>query len=76
MSDSSTLSAAASAPHAIYNGGCSNAHQQGVFLRIANSDACEADLMRAWADAFIQSRVDQGDAPFEVSLKCPCLQCR
>jgi hypothetical protein len=72
MSDSSTPSAATrpspSVPYAIYDGGCSNAHQQGVFLRIASSDTGEADLFRGWADAFIQSRVDQGDAPFEVSL--------
>jgi hypothetical protein len=70
MSDSSTPSAASpspAVPHAIYDGGYSNAHQQGVFLRIANSDSSEADLIRGWANAFIQSRVDQGDAPFEVS---------
>ncbi len=62
-----TTPPSSSAPRAVYNGSYPDAHQQGVYLRIANGGAGQAGLIGAWADAFIKSRVDQGDAPFEVS---------
>jgi len=65
---SSTASGTSSvAPAAVYNGSYANAHEQGVYLRIGNGGAGQSGLIRALADAFIQFRVSQGDAPFEVS---------
>jgi hypothetical protein len=64
-----TTSTSPVAPAAIYNGSYDSAHQQGVYLRIGNGGAGQSGLIRALADAFIQFRVSEGDAPFEVRSK-------
>lgn len=66
-SSTSGSSTSSVTPAAIYNGSYANAHEQGVYLRIGNGGAGQSGLIRAFADAFIQYRVSQGDAPFEVS---------
>ena len=64
-----TSTSSSVAPAAIYNGSYAGAHQQGVYLRVGNGGAGQSGLIRALADAFIQYRVSQGDAPFEVRSK-------
>lgn len=70
---SSNSSASSVAPAAIYNGSYANAHQRGILLRIGNGGAGQSGLIGALANAFIQYRVSQGDAPFEVSCDWPKL---
>ncbi|TFK32375.1 hypothetical protein BDQ12DRAFT_716440 [Crucibulum laeve] len=53
------------APQAIYNGGYTNAKE--VKLRIANGGAGQSGLIGAWANAFIQDSVRNGEEPFLVA---------
>ena len=53
-------------PRAIYDGGFDTAAARGVCLRIANGGAGQTGFIQAWADAFIQHMVAQGEKPFQV----------
>lgn len=66
-SSNSSTSASSVPPAAVYNGSYADAQQRGILLRIGNGGAGQSGLIGALADAFIQYRVSQGDAPFEVS---------
>ncbi|KAF9482071.1 hypothetical protein BDN70DRAFT_802237 [Pholiota conissans] len=60
-------SASGPAPYEIYDGGFESAKSRGICVRIANGTAGQIGLLRAWADAFIQQAVKQGEDPFQIA---------
>ncbi|KAI1918551.1 hypothetical protein LOZ58_002459 [Ophidiomyces ophidiicola] len=53
-------------PEAVYDGGYSSANSP-VRLRIGNGGAGQSGLVKALADAFIQSEIEAGSKPFRVA---------
>ncbi|KAL2814507.1 hypothetical protein BDW59DRAFT_176439 [Aspergillus cavernicola] len=61
-----TAPTAAISPAAIYDGGYDSGNAS-VQLRIGNGGAGQSGLIQALADAYIQTKVENGSAPFKVA---------